>query len=446
MSKVIEIIEEKMMPIAGMIAQQRHLQAIRDGITLSMPMVIVGSLFLVIGFLPIPGYPEFMEKIFGELWRTKLLYPVGVSMDLMSLFISVGVAYRLAEKYRVDALSAGAISLLSFMLATPFKISHTLDGVTHSVSGIPLGLMGSKGMFVAILIAIFTTEIYRILIQKDIVIKMPEGVPPAVAKSFAALIPTLVVMLTIWGIRLGIEMTSFESIHTLVTALLAAPLTKVGASLAGALISVFLVGLFWGFGIHGMAIVGSVMYPIWFTLRDQNRIAFQAGEALPHIFTYEFFMIFVFLGGSGATLVFATLMVWKARSSQLKEVGKLSFGSGIFNINEPIVFGTPVIMNPVIMIPFIFTPVILTLVTWSAMKIGLVATPVGVAVPWTLPIGISGYLATGGKVSGIVMQFVNFAIGMAIYYPFFRAWDNKRLEEEKQINELEKAQEELVTN
>ncbi|SKC56869.1 PTS cellobiose transporter subunit IIC [Maledivibacter halophilus] len=438
MGKINSFLEEKVMPVAGRIADQKHLQSIRDGLILAMPLLIIGSLFLIIGFLPIPGYNDFMAGVFGEMWKTRLLYPVGATFDIMAIFASFGIAYRLAERYEVDPLSAGAISLAAFMLVTPHKIMFAAEGAAEAVEVggvIPVGLMGSKGLFVAMFIALISTEIYRKIVQKNIIIKMPEGVPPAVSKSFAALIPALVVITVVWILRIGLEHTSFEHIHNVVGDLLTAPLSKLGGSLGGALVGVFLIDLLWTTGLHGSAVVGAVMNPIWLSLMDQNRMVFQADPtaALPNIVTLQFLDLWVFVGGSGATLVLAILLAFKSKSKQLKNLGKLSLGAGIFNINEPIVFGTPIVMNPILMIPFIFVPLVITLISYMAMKLGLVALPCGVAVPWTTPMLISGYLATGGRISGAVLQLVNFIIALALYYPFFKMWDNKKLEEENSM-------------
>ncbi|TCO76945.1 PTS cellobiose transporter subunit IIC [Marinisporobacter balticus] len=440
MNKVNYFLEEKVMPVAGRIANQKHLQSVRDGLALAMPLLIIGSLFLLISAFPIPGYREFMTGIFGDMWRSKILYPVNVTFDVMSIFASFGIAYRLAEKYSVDPLSAAAISLSSFLLVTPLVIPFTPTEMTETfmVNGIPIKYMGSQGLFVAIIIAIISTEIYRRFIQKDIVIKMPQGVPPAVSMSFAALIPAGFILSLMLVLRIGIEHTSFENIHNIITKLITVPLSLLGGSLGGIIISVFIVGLFWSMGIHGWAVVSAVMSPIWLILRDQNRMIFMADSnaILPNIATDQFFLLWVFLGGAGATLAFTILLTFRAKSKQLKSLGKLSFGSAIFNINEPIIFGSPIVMNPILMLPFIFIPVITALTTYFAMHIGFVEKPCGIAVPWTTPIIISGYLAAGGKISGSIMQIINFIISLALYYPFFRMWDKKKCEEEDIMEEM----------
>ncbi|NGQ97345.1 PTS cellobiose transporter subunit IIC [Brevibacillus sp. SYP-B805] len=434
MNAFISFLENRFMPVAGRIAEQKHLQAVRDGIILALPLLIIGSLFLILGFLPIPGYNEFMAGVFGEKWLSKLLYPVNATFDIMAIIVSFGVAYRLAEKYKVDPLASGAISLAAFLLATPYVVKFTPEGATEAVDvggAIPVALMGSQGLFVAMILALLSTEIYRKIIQKNIVIKLPDGVPPSVARSFVALIPAFFVILTVWLIRMIIEVTPFESVHNIVSKILASPLNALGGTLIGAIVAVILVHLLWSAGIHGAAIVGGVMGPIWLSLMDQNRIAFQAGQEPPNVITQQFFDLWIYAGGSGATLAMVILMLTIAKSEQMKSIGRVSIAPGLFNINEPVTFGMPVVMNPILIIPFILAPVVLVIVTYLAMASGLVAKPSGIAVPWTTPPIISGYLATGGKISGSILQLINFFISMAIYYPFFRMWDQQKFAEEK---------------
>lgn len=435
MSKMNQFLEEKIMPAAGRVAGQRHLLALRDGIILTMPLIIIGSVFLILANLPIPGYNEFMAGIFGDQWATKLSYPVGVTFDLMALIAAFGIAYRLAEKYNVDALSAAAISVAAFLLATPYQIDFKPEGAAEAIQvggGIPIALTGSKGLFVAMIIAMISTEIYRLVIQKNIVIKLPDGVPPAVAKSFVALIPGFAVITLVWLARLAVEQTDFGSLHNIVGDLLGGPLGVLGGSLGGSLIAELLLLLLWACGLHGANIVGGVMAPIWYGAMDENRLAFQAGDVLPNIFTQQFFDNFINIGGSGATLGLVIAMLLYSRSKQMSQLSRLAVGPAIFNINEPIVFGMPIVLNPILIIPFILTPLITLTATYIGMSLDLVAKPAGIAVPWTMPPIISGYLATGGKLSGAVMQLINIVLSTIVYFPFFKMWDRQKAQEENQ--------------
>lgn len=432
MEKFMDFMERILMPIAEKVTGQKHLSAMKDGLLIVMPLSIVGSLFLVVSSFPSEGFTNLMASVFGNLWDAKLNYVVGVTLDVMGLIVALGVAYRLAQSYKVEPLAAGVISVCSFLLVTPFSIAFKPEGVTQAfmVRGIPIALMGSKGLFVAIIVALISTEIYRRIVQKNIIIKMPKGVPSAVSQSFAALIPTAICLTFFLVVKILLEMTSFSNIHNLITTLISSPLSGLGNSLFGAIIYTLLVGLLWCFGIHGGAIMNGILGPVLIALNDANRLAFEAGQPVANIFTDTFVNVFIFAGGAGATLVFTILMLYKAKSKQLKSLGKLSIGSGLFNINEPVLFGTPVILNPILMIPFILAPVVMVVITYFSMQAGIVPKPVGIAVPWTTPIFLSGYLATGGKISGVILQLVNFMAGIVIWWPFFHIWDKQKLEEE----------------
>ncbi|MGL5057108.1 MAG: PTS cellobiose transporter subunit IIC, partial [Fusobacteriaceae bacterium] len=435
MNHLNNFLEKRFLPIATKISSQIHIQAIRDGLTLAMPLLIVGSMFLIIGLLPIPGYAEFMAKTFGPLWKVRILYPVQVTFDVMALFIAVGVAYRLAERKKVDPLSCAVISLSAFLLLTPSKIVHIHNDVLLNITGINIDLIGSKGIFVAILTGVFTTEIFKFAIDKNLVIKMPDSVPPAVSKSFSSLIPVMLVILLALGVRIIFEITPFEHIHNFIITIIGKPLTFLASSFIGTLLAVVVAQLLWSIGLQGPTIVGSVMIPIWLSMMDQNRVAFQAGEAIPHISGMTFIFLSSKLGGSGLTLGLTFLMAFFAKSKQLKELGKMSLVPGIFNINEPIIFGTPIVMNPILIIPFIIAPLVTTIITYFGMKFGLIAMTSGMNIHWTLPAPIYGFLVTGGHISGAVIGVLIIVISTFIYYPFFKIYDAQKLKEENEYIE-----------
>ena len=195
-------IERYVMPAALKIGGQKHVLSVRDGIILNMPFMLIGSFFLIFAYLPIPGYGELMASVFGDAWRDKMLYPVKATYDIMALLSAFGIAYRLAEKYRtLDPLSAGAMSLVAFVMTIPQATLFTpADGsAAQIVKGVlPVGMIGSQGLFVAIVISLLSTEIYRLVASRNLVIRMPDGVPPAVAKSFLALIPGFCVRPWCW--------------------------------------------------------------------------------------------------------------------------------------------------------------------------------------------------------------------------------------------------------
>jgi len=440
-SKPNVLLERYVLPFALKIASQKHVLSVRDGIILNMPFMLIGSFFLIFAYLPIPSYANMMGEVFGAAWREKLLYPVKATYDIMAIISSFGIAYRLAEKYKtLDPLTTGAVSLVAFILTIPQNtLFQPLNGATEQIikGVLPMNFIGSQGLFVAIVIAILSTEIYRFVHNRNLVINMPAGVPPAVAKSFLALIPGFAVMAVVLALRLGVEATPFGNINNMIATIIGIPMHHIGGTLPGMIFSVILIGLLWMVGLHGDAIVLVFIQPVWLSNMSENLTAFQNGQPIPHIITQQFYDLWIAPGGTGALLGLVIFMLLRARSAQMKQLGKIAAPGCLFNISEPMVFGIPLVMNPYFAIPFILTPVILVIVTYTAMATGLVTPPVGIALPFTTPIFISGYLATGGHISGTVIQVVNLAISLVIYYPFFRAWDKLKFKEEHQAAQLE---------
>ena len=419
-------LEEKFMPVAAKLGNQKHIQAIRDGLILSMPLTIAGSIFLILAFLPISGYYEFMAGIFGDAWMGKVLYPVRATFDIMAIFGCIGVSYRLAEKNKVDCLSSVALALMTFMILTPFEVSF----MNNTVEAIPLMYTGSAGLFGAIISSIISVEIYSWFIRKNIVIKMPENVPPAVAKSFVALIPTLALMIGTLIVRLILENTSLQNIHELLKVILTTPLKTLVGSWWGLAIITAIIQLFWIAGLHGSTIILGMIGPVLGLLGDQNRLAYEVGAEIPNIIGGPFFDLFISIGGGGGTFALAFLLAFVSKSKQLKEIGKISVGAACFNINEPIIFGLPIVMNPYLIIPFFITPILTGFIGYFSIAIGILPKLPGISIPWTTPPLISGYLGSIGSFRYVILQVILILIGMIIYLPFFKAFDKKILEEE----------------
>ncbi|QEY35181.1 PTS cellobiose transporter subunit IIC [Caproiciproducens galactitolivorans] len=432
MKKKENLLEEKIMPVADKIANNRYLIAIRDGFMLAMPLLIIGAISLLIEELPIPGYGDFMSGIFGKHWGDFFLVPYHASMAIMSIFVIIGISHSLTNHYKQDGLNTAVISLVSFFVLTPFVTNFTPEGskaVYQVDSVIPMEWIGSKGLFVGMVSAILATEIMRFVSNKGWVIKMPEGVPPTVAKAFSALIPGTITIFSFGIIRLIFAYTPFGTIHNCIFNVLQLPLVSLGDSLGAVIIANFFIGLFWMFGIAGGDVVQSVMTPIWLALSADNLLAFGKGEALPHIITQQFNSIYLWLGGGGATLGLCLALLLVCKSQQCKRIGKLSILPGLFNINEPIIFGLPVVLNPILLIPFICTPLILAVITYCTMAAGLVPAPNGVIIPWTTPPIIGGFLVSG--IRGAILQAVEIVISFLIYLPFIKAQDKKYCEQEK---------------
>ncbi|WP_379141297.1 PTS cellobiose transporter subunit IIC [Paenibacillus sp. sgz500992] len=422
MSKIQTFMEDKVAPFAGRIGQVKQLVAIRDGISYIMPLIIIGSIALILNSLPIEAnwYLNLMNE---SGWGARLGMIVDGTFGLIGVLAAFTIAYSLANQYSLDGMSVGILSLSSYLLSTPNILS------ADNAAGIPLSLMGSKGLFVAIIIGIISTEIFRFVISKNLVIKLPDGVPPAVGRSFTALIPGFFIIVFFAVVSWILSASGIGSLHDLVQTVLGKPLGLLGGTIFGAIIYDLLISLFWLTGIHGGNIMGGIMNPIWMQKMDENRLALQAGQELPNIFTQPFFDIFVHMGGAGTIFALAICLILFSKSNQNKSMGRLSIMPSAFNIGEPIMFGVPVVLNPIMFIPFILAPIAMVITTYFAMVTGLVPKTNGVSVPWTMPPLISGYLATS-SIRGSILQIVNLAVSVLIYYPFFRTMDKQFVREE----------------
>ena len=423
-------INEKFLPLAMKVLNQRHLMAIRDGMIISMPLLIVGSIFIVIFQLPIDAYQNFMSGIFGEGFRNIVWNTMDpATTGIVTLVASFGVAQAFVKNANVKGdIAAGFISVSAYLVLTPPAETGGWTGDTFS----------AVGMFLAMIVALVAAEIYCAVIRRNIVIKMPESVPPAVSDSFTSLIPASIILTLAFILRQTVGLTSWGTCQTVIYSLLQAPLTAVGASLPGNIFASLLNGLFWVFGLHGQTIVGTIFNPLWKIAQLENLAAFEAGAAtMPNIITSQFMMCNVWIGGGGCTLPLVVYMFFFAKSKQIKQIAKVAIVPSLFNINEPIIFGLPIVLNPVLALPFILTPVVLTIFNYAVISMGIFPPPVGIAVPWTCPMIFSGYLLTGAKISGAILQILNFIIGFLIYMPFIAKWDKLKLEEENASETVE---------
>lgn len=422
-SGISKFIEAKLMPIAVKLGNVKALIAIRDGITLGMPLILVGSIFLVIGSFPIPGWPEWLAatSINHVAISDVLNKIVNGSFGLIGVVAAFGIAYHLAQQYRTDGVSAGIISLSAFFIVTP----NLLSGDKIPAAGMPYLYLGSRGLFIGILLGLLSGYVFQFFINRDIQIKMPDTVPPAVSKSFSALIPGAVI-LTFVGLIYAILMwTGIGNIHDLLLHIFEKPFSLLGDTIIGTLLSTLLVSIFWFVGIHGANLVNSIISPIWLMNTDANRALFQKGDLDlahgAHIITQPFIDNFVYMGGGGATLglvVAIAILVWTGKASeQNKVLSPLTLTPGLFNINEPAMFGLPIVLNISLLIPFILAPMVNVTTTYLAMKIGLVPLTTGALASWTMPPIISGFIVTNSW-TGSVLQLINLVLDILVYLPF----------------------------
>lgn len=421
----------KLMPIANAIGDQRHLQAIRNGLISILPLTVVGSFFTVLTNLPIESVNEWMAPISEEMG-----VPFRFTVGIMSIYAAFTIGGYLGKSYKLDQLTSGFLAVLATILLTvPVNISEGLNTVGESIEGgryIPMDSLGYQGLFGAIVASVIAVELYHFTTAKNLQIKMPEGVPDVVSKSFSALLPTLFVILLFWIPRhfLGFDLNGLLT-------LLISPLRRfmVGDNLFGGILTQFVICLFWIFGIHGHAVLGPIIRPMWDGAILENAELFQNGVSefeLPNIFTEQFYQWYAQMGGTGATLALAVLLLF-SKAAYLKQLGKLSIIPGIFNINEPLVFGAPIVMNPILAIPFIINPIINTIVIYTVTTFNLMPRMM-VRPPFSVPAPLGALISTNWSWFAFVMTFVSFCISLAVYYPFFKAYEKQQLQKEMEEN------------
>lgn len=383
-------LEAIFMPLAEKIGKNKYLISIRDGFLLTTPLLIIGSFFLLIANFPINNWTEFWARFFGENWTDYMAKPTNATFDIMAILAVVGIAYSFARELKVDKLSGAAVALVSWFILMPYKVS---DG-SITLAGIPLNWIASKGIFIGIITAFVSVHIYAWVIKKGWVIKMPNGVPPAVTQSFAALVPSTVVIGIFFLVNSLLALTPYNNAFELVFRFLQEPLLILGNTLGAVLVAMGFQHLFWFFGINGGSIVGSIMQPILTPLSMENLEAFKLGGVLPNVINQQFYDLFTTFGGAGSAISMLIAMVIICKSKRIKNLSKISFIPAIFGINEPIIFGLPIVLNPMILIPFLVTPLMNILVSYFAMISGLVPFTSGISIPWATPVIISGFLTT----------------------------------------------------
>lgn len=413
MSKLLNFIEEKLAPPLGKLANQHHLSAVKDGVMITVPLTIIGSIFILISSFPSDAWKEIVAPYTGILGTMNT-----VTIGIVALVGAGGVAYYFAKGYKdveVNPIIAAFISISAFLLAT-----------TNAEYGINTALFGTKGLFTAIIIALSSGTIIHFFIKRKLVIRFPDSVPPLVSSSFTSLIPAFVVLLLVWIVRVVCGFDINEALMSLFS-----PFVFALNTLPGFLVFMFIRSLLWCVGIHGGAVL-AVADPIFLTMFGENLAAFQAG-AVPPFITASGFTMFVFLGGGGATLPLVLLMA-RSKEKGFSTLGKLCLPAGVFEINEPVVFGVPLVMNPMMIIPYVANTMLLSTMTYVLMFLDVIGRPV-VHIPWTMPPLLSHYFVTGGDWRAVIWGVVSLCIAGAIYYPFFKAMERQRLDQELRIEE-----------
>ncbi|MGL5982976.1 MAG: PTS sugar transporter subunit IIC [Cetobacterium sp.] len=428
-NKTLNKLEKFLLPIGDKIGNQKHLAAISAGMMMTLSLIVIGSLFLIVANPPINMdlvNPDTKNIILRFLinWKKFALEnydlitkPFNFSMGIVGLMTSFTIAYALSANYELNKASSGLISMIIFLL-----VAAPLEN-----NSIVMTYLGADGLFIAIILSLLTVEITMMIEKLNWKFK-GDNLPPAVLSFMNSLIPLLINIIIIYGLSIFIFIYTGKTIPNLIMMLLT-PALNIGNSLGGYLIIILFGNILWLFGINGTSIIFPLVFSLGISNTGLNAELVRAGQEPQMLMNLQMFRIAV-LGGAGNTIGLAFLMM-KSKSKQLQSIGKLSFIPGICGINEPIIFGSPIILNPILSIPFLFMPIISLSLTYFAQKINLIS--MGYIVdPSFSPFFIQGYLSSM-DVRNLIFTIFIALLSVGVYYPFFKIHEKNILKTEKYI-------------
>jgi cellobiose PTS system EIIC component len=393
------------MPALAALTDNVYFSAVRAGMVAVVPLTIVGGMFMVAAYLPVPGWDTRIASFLPILQ-----VPVTATFGVLAVVACFSIAYDLGRRLKQEAIVSATLAAVVFLMIQINVTDQRFE----------MDNLGSRGLFTAILVALLAVRAQKLFTDRNLVIRMPPGVPPIVYESFLSLTPLLFLVLAFWSIRFVIGLDITQLVQNA-----CAPLVFALNTLPGILMYAFVVTMLWSVGINGDNAVDVVVAPVFLQYLSANVDAVSHGTPLPYVTAYGFFTTFVNVGGTGATIALA-LVLWNSREPGLRKVSRLSLPTQIFQINEPIFFGLPIVLNPVFMVPYVLNALVLTAVTYLLMQWSVIHKPF-VNVPWTTPPIIGHYLVTGGDWRAAVWGVLSIVIAMAVYFPFARSAERRRI-------------------
>lgn len=447
MNKLFEFLEKYLMGPMGKVSTWRPVRAIVAAGMASIPFTIVGSAFLVLSVIPQAFNLQFIVDLWANSFdKIQALYLLAYkcTMGILSLYFAVVIGYEYTKIYveeeglNLNPLNGGLLAVFAYFLTIP-ELTYSkgmISAVTGkttiggwTIGGDSLTRLSTSGMFTAILMSILAVQLYRLCVKKNWVIKMPEAVPEGVAHSFTALIPGFVIAFVVLLIN-GIFILFGTDIYKVI-AIPFAFVSHITNTWLGIVVIYLLVHALWIVGIHGANIVMGLVNPILLANMAQN----VDGKFIAY--AGEFTNSYVTIGGSGATLLLCFYIAFRAKSDQLRMLGKAAMGPAIFNINEPLIFGLPIVYNPILTVPFILAPIVSASIGYWSVQLGLAGKAIA-QTPWPTPIGIGAYVGSGGNIGAFVVALICALAAFVIWYPFIKMYDTKLYKEE--INSAEAIQ------
>lgn len=431
MSKFQSFMEEKFIPVSTKIANNKYLKSLSVGSMNLMTIIIVGAMFSLLSSI---GFKPYQDFITNTGIKNILDFVPNATTNLMAVLMVISVAYVASKNFGHGELSfnVSILALASFIILMPLNVIK-FEGAFMPSTLIDYQYLGARAIFLALITALVVSRIYCFLVDRNWTIKMPEGTPEQVIKAFISLIPSFVIILLFALIRYGFSITHFESANNFIYSVLQIPLQNLTGSLPAFIIIVLVAQMLWFFGIHGSYTVLPIFIPIWIGYIADNSAAFAAGKAIPNIYNAGLYN-FTTIGGCGSTLGFVIVMTLFSRSQRYKTYSKMFLPAGIFNINEPVVFGVPLILNPITLIPFIITPLVTLIAGVALIKFNIMPAPIGIMIPSSTPPILSGLLQGSWKIS--VFEVCAILFSCLTYYPFFKVLDKQALDEENKEKEI----------
>ncbi|NKC68240.1 PTS sugar transporter subunit IIC [Vagococcus fluvialis] len=426
-SKLGNILIEKVMKFAN----TKSIIALRDGFMLTMPITLAGSIFMLIGNFPVPNWQETVSKYLGENWNIGLSQVTGSTFDILAIVAVLGISYVYLKNEDLDAISGALISLIAFLIITSSTVSTESGEVIKGV--IPKAWVNGNGVIAAIIVGLIAPKIFAFFIRKKIIFKMPDSVPTGVSNAFAALIPGVVIFFLAMIVYQTCMIFGGISFTEVIFKVLQTPLQSLTGSLPGGIIIITLMSLLFWVGVHGPNVVNGIVSALLMANATSNQTIIDSGQALiagenASIITKQVTENFAKFGGTGITLGLIIAVLLAGKSKQFKTISKMSLVPGMFNINEPIIFGLPIVFNPIMFIPFILIPLFALLITYFSILLGFLQPFGNLFIPWATPPIISGFLLGGWQ--GAVVQLVILLMSIAMYYPFMKLQDNMFLKQE----------------
>lgn len=433
MSSKFTVLQDKLqdlfLPIVEKMDRNKHLSALKSGMVMTVPLTIIGGFFMLLAQPPInPSTIQGTNFFFSFLlswhaWAQAnmafLLLPYNLTIGLLSVYVVIAITYVLAKSYKMNELTTAFSALLVFLVTSVKVVSGDFG------SAITNGILGAQGLFYAIIVAFVVVEVTHFLLSKNIKIKLPEQVPPMVAAPFEALIPSVALTVGFILLNLVCVTTTGDSLARLVYTLLI-PLMSAGSSLPSAIIMSILLSLLWFFGIHGNNVLGAVLTPLATANLALNAEFYINGTGKSIPLAGNFMTLF---GNWMSYPAMVLVLFLVAKSAHLKSIRKVAVVPNQFNINEPLTFGVPIVMNVLIALPIMLANIVTVTIAYLVMNAGLVNAP-HIPVPWTTPGIINLFLSTGDFRS-VLLWIILFVLDIIILIPFIKAYDNQLLAKEK---------------